>query len=743
MATARGAKEKEFTLPFIQKSSSPRRRCSPSRPTTVAIGHPSKDVSGTKTGFYDFAPLILEADDMFGDFGSEGLFPVDGFQEDSKETAKRNAEKAAEFEVEHNWVLKEAEERQYKKFDVIKRRVTIPLPDDDPLDSIQHRLAEVQSMLKPKAELSSFLSEMDPEQRERILKIAHTDVEVLRQERLKRRNKPRLYWAGYMVCLIAKVAVPRKREFNPDDPDVPITVLRRMRKKNPGSPPSNKTGFKSSLSFEMQMAMSTRPECRTQQNIRRVMWVLKATKAFTYLFPSEMEREVARVVAYERYEDNRHIAYQGRPAERFYYVLSGRVQQLREYRLTSGCVNKLMGSLKKGMTSQRDELEKKWPREYHLVSKGPVEVLVLHRDDFVRLQHTTQGPPIDFLWSLNLFKEFPCEEFLTNPEAIEFKYYGENRLVAKDGYRTPWLHVVKSGYVKVVRIQHVLDVRNDTMFASQSTEELGCGKLFSHAKAMLGILAQQRKMKALSQVSLPDVLKRRHTKDSVSPNGSTDRRKNKKKETKLPVQSGIEENSKEDDPPVLEEKPVVMPEVHVHSANSSPTLIITPTRPKDNVELPPIIVTQSSPRKEVSSPTKQLGSHLHPHSTFLTRERTEADPKLSHRKRKDIQQRRAYLQLDLLGPGDVFGLENLDPPPVRQPDGPAISLVSDGAEVIRISKRFFLQYAQNNTMLRVETMQREYLTTEEAKDILYDKETWSQYKNVLMQRLIQNLTARD
>ena len=30
--------------------------------------------------------------------------------------------------------------------------------------------------------------------------------------------------------------------------------------------------------------------------------------------------------------------------------------------------------------------------------------------------------------------------------------------------------------------------------------------------------------------------------------------------------------------------------------------------------------------------------------------------------------------------------------------------VSDGAEVIKISKRFFLQHAQNNTMLRVETM---------------------------------------
>ena len=30
--------------------------------------------------------------------------------------------------------------------------------------------------------------------------------------------------------------------------------------------------------------------------------------------------------------------------------------------------------------------------------------------------------------------------------------------------------------------------------------------------------------------------------------------------------------------------------------------------------------------------------------------------------------------------------------------------ISDGAEIIKISKRFFLSHAQNNTMLKVETM---------------------------------------
>lgn len=36
--------------------------------------------------------------------------------------------------------------------------------------------------------------------------------------------------------------------------------------------------------------------------------------------------------------------------------------------------------------------------------------------------------------------------------------------------------------------------------------------------------------------------------------------------------------------------------------------------------------------------------------------------------------------------------------------------VSDGAELIKINKRFFMQHAQNNTMLRVETMVRSSLS---------------------------------
>ena len=45
--------------------------------------------------------------------------------------------------------------------------------------------------------------------------------------------------------------------------------------------------------------------------------------------------------------------------------------------------------------------------------------------------------------------------------------------------------VYLQGIVKVVRVQYVFDVRNEKKFAAQSTEELGCGRSFSHAQGKL------------------------------------------------------------------------------------------------------------------------------------------------------------------------------------------------------------------------------------------------------------------
>ncbi|XP_076446113.1 uncharacterized protein LOC143283723 isoform X2 [Babylonia areolata] len=696
--------------------------------------------------------------------------------------------------------------RALKKLKKIKIGDHLLKQDDDPLEGISNRLEEVQAMVKPKCEFSTFLEDLSAEQRERVLRVANKDMDnLIRERRHNWKAKDIIRNTFRMVYLMVCQCHPGRRYFYPEDPEAGPAVMRRQRKiYGHGKQP-----VKSSLSDDMQLSLTMNPDYRSHYDLKRVLWVLRATKAFKHLFPTEMEKEVAKVVGYERYDDNRHIARQGRSGERFYYVLSGRIHLLKEYRLTTGCVNKSMGYMNKGMTSDPEELEQGWFRECHMVTKGPVEVLILHKDDFIRLQHTVQGPPVDFLWSIDLFKEFPCDHFLHNPDAIEFKYYGQNRIVARDINRTPWLHVVKSGIVKVVRVQYVFDVRNEKKFSAQSTEELGCGRSFSHAEAMLGLLAKQRKMKlAMSELSLPELF--HHRSQVVAEDSRTGKRR--KSQILQPSSGKSLTGSGSSEVPVItveENEEGQITRTPAHSAKQKSDIVLPPigkssqepsfsnstsAKLRGSPPSPPQDSATSSAKERASQTGDDTGREakvsvssagsrragsaaamqrmteaplLVAHGTFLTREKTEPENHRHHpyppelvlgkKQKKDPLLRRAYLQLDLLKPGDVFGLdelaqkfrfgrsevdqglENLDPPPVPVSEGPAISLVSDGAEVIKISKRFFLQHAQNNTMLRVETMQRSYLSTDEAKSVLYDKETWAQYKNILMQRLIDRL----
>ncbi|XP_021375927.1 uncharacterized protein LOC110464811 isoform X2 [Mizuhopecten yessoensis] len=735
--------------------------------------------------------------------------------DDDTATARSKLEKIGEFEMEHNWLLHEDLQRKRDEFNSQSKKLRVSLPEEDPVEMMENRMDEVRSMMRPKAELGHFLDKIDPEQREKIMrldhqqKIAKMDGGAIKKQRFKRgmRAIEKFKHAVELVLILARACISRRKYYKEVKPETALAV-KRLRQKGQRE---DKDTSRSSLAFDMQLAFSTEPNYRSKSDIKKIIWVLRATKAFKQLFPVEVEADVARCVAYERYDSNRILALQERDPERFYYIMSGKVQKVQEYRLSSGLVTRSEGYIEKGTTTDAQELEMAWQREHHLVSRGQVEVLIIHRDDFLRLRNRTLGPPIDFLRKLDLFLEFPCDVFKTNPDSIHLKYYGQDVTIVEDTNRTPWIHIVKSGRVRVVRIQSVIDVETDRKFMSQSTEELGCGRSFSHAQAMIGSLMSQRKMKALSgsNISLPEI----HTTEVSNPfvssmgigsscsnsfsrknsnfaegigilsnvRGHKITKRRKPSVTTPPLHSPMEQDetktgnlaveaterqrsnkrkAKYVKPPIVVEQGVDNP-----SSGRGSRADITP-----DTELPDILITngQDTPAKKNDKRTSfppimnsterpHTNGELHPHGTYLTREMTEFDPVYARKATKEIKLRPAYLQLDVLNPGDIFGLdaiskkfhsqlrrpgeqglEHLQPPTASESKG--VILVSDGAEVIEISKRFFLEHAQNNTMLRVETMQREYMNNDEAKDILYTKETWDQYKNVLMRRLVRNVT---
>ncbi|XP_064637800.1 uncharacterized protein LOC135494004 isoform X2 [Lineus longissimus] len=664
----------------------------------------------------------------------------------------------------NKWRQLELEER--------KARARRAFNKDDLPDLVERRFKELTEMTKPVIRPHSIFDQLDDEIKERVLRMIDVGPVEFTKMRRKGWKTPNMFqYAGRMALIIAKACNSRKRYLRESVDGGPVGKGKVKRI----SELTNKGGTKSSLGWDMSLSLYTRPEFRTDKHLKMITWILRATRAFTHLFPAEMELECARHVCYGRYDDGRLIAHQGRAPDWFYYVISGKIQMLRQYDLNSGMVTKSIGTLSKDMTTKPEELEQGIPREYNLVAKGAVEVLILHKSAFEELLQTNEGPPIDFLRNIELFEEFPIDEFMTHQESIEYKYYGENKVVVKDTNRTPWLHIVKSGQIKVVRRQDVVDTQSDQeTFERQETDSLGCIKFPSHANAMLGYSYKQKKNRenlAKSTLSLPEIS---NQSDLVTnPHGQT-----LDGDEPLAVlqtigeedYENLSENAEDDQlshtNSLVTQSLEPREEPHIVDNESGAASASEETKSEDefvgmsvkggnsndtNKLLAPFSVgirmkrirKESSALPPINIPMAEMDpSDFQPHPFYLTREKTCASSVIlpAASKEKERAERRAYLQLGALKAGDVFGLEHIEAPVASE--GPGFSLVSDGAEVIRISKRFFLQNAKNNTMLKVDTLHKHYLNKEDAKTALYQQEVWSKYKSVLMQRIVKKVLQK-
>jgi len=516
---------------------------------------------------------------------------------------------------------------------------------------------------------------------------------------------------------------------------------------------------------ELHMAFISQPEYRTHEEITQILWVIRSSKAFMDLFPDDMEYEIARRVTYERYDEGRVLAYQSRKPDKFYYVISGKLSLLMEYQLHTGTVTRVVGEQLKGEHSDVEELEKQWHRENHLVAKGGVELLSLEREDFFYLTKFDEGLPLEFLRTVDIFSEFPVEQFEDEPDSISCKYYGRGQILVADSNRTPFVYVVKSGRVKVVRTQSILDIdscESYTVDAKKRPEDpLNTQTtLTTHADAMMGILAYQRRVKTMIQEPIQS---RASPRMSVTSRTGTSKPKPKTSMSSqyitTPGRGLVRESSnlglsrksisiKIDSPTTSAKKRNAAGR---HKSNYSPFSlpsimnlkdIQNPDYPELEEEDPAAAKTKLMLPVIIGIPTKRVTDALKPiEKTWIDEERKIPElPQLITTRsdsNKVLPERSTYLQLDVLKPKEVFGLDHLHE--AKFSEGKGVMLISDGAEVITITKRFFLQNANNNTMLKVETRFKEYMDMKQAKEVLYRNSNWEQFRSNILKDTLTSL----
>lgn len=89
--------------------------------------------------------------------------------DDDPVVSRKNLDKAGDYIVEHDWILKEQLAKEARQVKSLHNKVNIILPDEDPLETIKSRMSEINMMVKPRAEYGNYLETIDPEQKERIV----------------------------------------------------------------------------------------------------------------------------------------------------------------------------------------------------------------------------------------------------------------------------------------------------------------------------------------------------------------------------------------------------------------------------------------------------------------------------------------------------------------------------------------------------------------------------------------------
>ncbi|XP_032237418.2 uncharacterized protein LOC5512175 isoform X2 [Nematostella vectensis] len=518
-------------------------------------------------------------------------------------------------------------------------------------------------------------------------------------KRNARKPIEKFQWAARVVHVLVSSCM-RWRRYKKTNEKPTTSLTRAPTKRKPSGIGFDSKTFKekSKISEDIRAILTTVPRRRTLEQLKKVQRLCRTTRAFN-IFPLEREMDLARYVAYERYDNARVVACQDRLPERFYYVLSGRISKVCLYNLAAGVTKMSFGELMQGATTDPREIQENIPREHSLICKGSVEVLVLDREDFMDLMTTSpdQGLPTDFLRSIELFRSFPMEKFKEEMDSITTKYFARDSVIVKDSSDSPYFFILKSGRCKVVRQQDVLDV----------------SKASKLPRIPMASKPPTRATPGKNPTSLLEFTKC-HTACS--------------KESfildKLRANKAEREQGR-----VTEEG------------------IITDTPSPEAAPLPPI-KRKHDYTKELQGPCYEADIFKRTSEMDLVRKATmEAmqPTKRSSDMTNTVPTRKALLQIAVLKPGDMFSLESMMPKVANKisaeiihdtPDPSAsVTLISEGAECVMINKRFFLQYAPTTTLIQFKALREQYTSVEQARKEIRNQQAWNLYKSDMVRTL--------
>ncbi|XP_013414119.1 cyclic nucleotide-binding domain-containing protein 2 [Lingula anatina] len=174
------------------------------------------------------------------------------------------------------------------------------------------------------------------------------------------------------------------------------------------------------LSEEAKRILTKPSGERTEQELNYVEISLRNIKAYSD-YTVRMQRKIAEVGMYERFEAKRIIVRQSHPPNAFYILLSGSVVVVVMDQETR--VAKPVAILKRGRAFGELGLINRTPRQSSCIAKETVEMLSISIQDFRQIFMTGGDDDEELIEKLDCFNGWPVQILESNPKKLMHHFF--------------------------------------------------------------------------------------------------------------------------------------------------------------------------------------------------------------------------------------------------------------------------------------------------------------------------------
>nr|XP_026693522.1 uncharacterized protein LOC113474879 isoform X2 [Ciona intestinalis] len=471
-------------------------------------------------------------------------------------------------------------------------------------------------------------------------------------------------------------------------------------------------------SSKLKKLLAISPDARSKRHVKMIHNLVQNKNAFSK-HPVHIQLKMCQVMIYQAYEARRVIIKQGHPPSAFYIILSGTCLVNECVAVESGCESvQTINEIQSGDVFGEVALLNHTTRTASVVCKDDVELLVVSKEDFDAI---IRGPiykqreeVIKYCHSLHILSYWPVEDLTTASFVnFQYQYFRKGATVVRSNFASNFLVIIKSGECRVIC---TLGDRNQITGSRKTVRRRSVD-----TEIKLPTLNESSALKTRSKslgYQLINHADRKSIKNQPAfvgrmlahPTGGTHT-------------NGHRDISKE----IRERKRQIIMETLKMMGNNKRGF--QHDRLLDMGDIPETTRPIRTPRTIRASIVEDTPYAVTNH--IPSRDRWKRATKLALMK-KVTSSNGHFAQIATLTPGCVFGLEEM-----MQRTELQLTLISNGAECIFISKKMFLKRATPRSLRMIGALVGRYPTEAYIREQLRELNQWKSFKKDVVKHVLE------